>query len=68
MDSASYDRSRLNTVFMGGMFVGGAVGSSGASLAWEFVGWEAVCVFGAALVATGLGLHARGRSAEKRVR
>jgi hypothetical protein len=52
---------------MGGMFVGGAVGSAGASLAWEFAGWAAVCTFGAALVAIALGLHARGRVAEKRV-
>jgi predicted MFS family arabinose efflux permease len=60
-------RNRLNTIFMGGMFVGGAVGSAGASLAWEFAGWPAVCVFGAALVAIALGLHARGRTAQRRV-
>ncbi|MGD7069858.1 MFS transporter [Acetobacter sp. AAB5] len=50
-------RNRLNTIFMGGMFLGGAVGSAGASLAWEFYGWKAVCVFGFILVAIGLGQH-----------
>jgi hypothetical protein len=52
-------RNRLNTVFMGGMFVCGAVGSAGASLAWEFAGWGAVCAFGAALVVIALAVHAR---------
>jgi len=51
----------------GRMFVGGAVGSAGASLAWEFDGWAAVCTFGVALVAVAVGLHACGRVAEKRV-
>src|SRR6202166_3259510 len=60
-------RNRLYTIFMGGMFVGGAVGSAGASLAWQFAGWTAVCTFGAALVAIALGLHACARVAEKRV-
>lgn len=58
-------RNRLNTIFMGGMFVGGAVGSAGASLTWEFAGWTAVCAFGAALVATALGLHVCGRASRK---
>jgi predicted MFS family arabinose efflux permease len=42
-------RNRLNTIFMGGMFVGGAVGSGGATLAWDAHGWPAVCILGALL-------------------
>jgi predicted MFS family arabinose efflux permease len=47
-------RNRLNTIFMGGMFVGGALGSGGATLAWDAYGWSAVCFFGAALPAAAL--------------
>lgn len=47
-------RNRLNTIFMAGMFVGGAIGSAGASLAWHAAGWGTVCAFGAALVAVAL--------------
>jgi predicted MFS family arabinose efflux permease len=60
-------RNRLNTIFMGGMFVGGAVGSAGASLAWQLSGWAAVCAFGAALIAIAFGLHVCGRVAEKQM-
>jgi predicted MFS family arabinose efflux permease len=42
-------RSRLNTVFMTGMFLGGATGSALAMLAWSKGGWGAVCWLGAAL-------------------
>jgi predicted MFS family arabinose efflux permease len=35
-------RSRLNTIFMGTMFLGGAAGSGLAVLAWRFGGWSAV--------------------------
>ncbi len=49
-------RNRLNTIFMGGMFAGGAVGSAGASLAWHLAGWTAVCIFGSALVLVALSL------------
>jgi predicted MFS family arabinose efflux permease len=47
-------RNRLNTIFMGGMFVGGAIGSAGAVLVWHMAGWYAVCALGDALVAIAL--------------
>ena len=37
-------RSRLNTIFMGAMFVGGAVGSAAATGVWARGGWSAVAV------------------------
>lgn len=52
-------RNRLNTIFMVGMFVGGAIGAAGASLAWGVSGWPAVCFFGATLAAIPLGLMAK---------
>lgn len=35
-------RARLNTIFVGSMFFGGAAGSGIASLAWHLAGWTAV--------------------------
>ncbi|MEW9583834.1 MFS transporter [Paraburkholderia sp. DGU8] len=56
-------RSRLNTLFMSGMFVGGAAGSWGASISWRLGGWHAACVFGGALALLGFVLHFSGRLA-----
>lgn len=54
-------RSRLNTVFMTGIFIGGAIGSAGASFAWAHGGWTAVSLFGGALALLGLSLEFGGR-------
>ncbi|NPT46609.1 MFS transporter [Paraburkholderia sp. 1N] len=56
-------RSRLNTLFMSGMFVGGAAGSWGASISWRLGGWHTACVFGGALALLGFVLHFSGRLA-----
>lgn len=42
-------KSRLNTLFMTTMFVGGASGSLAASWAWGQYGWTGVCVLGGVL-------------------
>lgn len=44
-------RSRLNTVLVGSMFLGGAAGSAVATLAWTSGGWIAVSAFGGVLAA-----------------
>ena len=59
-------RSRLNTVFMTAMFLGGAAGSAGATLAWDTGGWNAVCAFGAALAAAGCLIELCGRKGDAR--
>ncbi|MDH2384460.1 MFS transporter [Bradyrhizobium sp. CER78] len=47
-------RSRLNTVFMTAMFLGGSLGSLGASWAYAHLSWLGVCGYGAVLAAAGL--------------
>jgi len=50
-------RSRINTVFMTGMFMGGALGSYGLSLAWRLGGWSLVSIVGGLLPLAALLLH-----------
>jgi predicted MFS family arabinose efflux permease len=54
-------RSRLNTVFVTGNFLGGAVGSAAATLLWTAGGWTAIATAGAVLCCFALGVWALGR-------
>lgn len=42
-------RSRLNTIFMTAMFLGGSAGAALATIAWAEAGWGGVSLLGAAL-------------------
>jgi predicted MFS family arabinose efflux permease len=55
-------RARLNTIFMGAMFLGGAAGSAAATAAWTMGGWSAVSFLGGAsaviaVILQGVGLR-----------
>jgi predicted MFS family arabinose efflux permease len=47
-------KSRLNTLFMTSMFIGGALGSWGAAMVWHAFGWHGVALLGVVLPAIGL--------------
>jgi len=55
-------RSRLNTIYMTMYFVGGAVGSALASLAWERWQWDGVCGLQLCLIALAGLRHLTGYS------
>jgi predicted MFS family arabinose efflux permease len=54
-------RSRLNTLFVGAMYLGGSFGSAAAALAWKTGGWTFVSVLGVALAAAAAILQAASR-------
>lgn len=53
-------RSRLNTAFVAGIFLGGALGSASGSLAWFLAGWPGVLLAGAAFTGLALAVHIVG--------
>jgi predicted MFS family arabinose efflux permease len=57
-------RARLNTIFMGAMFLGGAAGSAGATLAWNAGGWTAVVLLGGILSVIGVLIQLAGLKRE----
>ena len=56
-------QSRLNTVFVAGIFLGGALGSATGSLAWLLAGWTGVLLTGAGFTVLALLVHRLARAA-----
>ncbi|MDR3514634.1 MAG: MFS transporter [Azospirillaceae bacterium] len=54
-------RNRLNTIYMTGMFLGGSIGSAGATAAWTAGGWMAVSALGGLFALLALFLQAAFR-------
>lgn len=54
-------RARLNTIFMGAMFLGGAGGAAAAIQVWRLGGWNVLSVLGAAFAVGAMLLQIRHR-------
>ena len=50
-------RSRINTIYVTTIFLGGSIGSGVASLAWAYSGWPLVSAFGLAVALLAIGVH-----------
>jgi len=55
-------RARLNTLFMSGMFLGGAMGSALAMAAWQAAGWHGVGLLGVMLGSLACASHSFARA------
>ncbi|RZL84699.1 MAG: MFS transporter [Rhodococcus sp. (in: high G+C Gram-positive bacteria)] len=55
-------RSRMNTVYVVGNFIAGAIGSALAGLIWAWGGWTGLMAVGAAILVLGLALWAAQRT------
>lgn len=58
-------RSRLNTVYMVSVFIGGAIGSSIGAYAWSRWGWNGTCVAGGTMTLTAFVVWTMHRAARK---
>lgn len=50
-------RARLNTLFMGAMFLGGSAGSALATVVWDAAGWTGVSLLGVASTAAAVAVQ-----------
>jgi predicted MFS family arabinose efflux permease len=60
-------RSRINTLYMVGRFMGGAMGSAIGSLAWARYHWTGVCGACVLLMVAAMAVHAAGEITRRRV-
>ncbi len=54
-------RNRINTIYMVSYFVGGALGTFGATQLWYIYQWNGVCIMGIAVSSIALALHIANR-------
>lgn len=59
-------RSRLNTVFMTAMFLGGAIGAALATTIWSLAGWTGVSLLGAGFSLMALSIRTIGHRTKAR--
>lgn len=61
-------RTRLNTLYMTSFFIGGTLGSSVGSLAWNYGHWTGVCLSGLIMaISGGVPVYARWLKAKQRL-